>query len=76
MKDRLKTYKPHFYASLIGLVLLTGLGGYMIYEGQSAEITVIEMDGAPSDIVFIADPHLKSGNLVFMSSVADGLRLP
>lgn len=29
------------------------------------------MEGAPNDIVFIADPHLKSGNLAFMSSVAE-----
>jgi hypothetical protein len=71
MRDRLKAYRPHLYASVIGLVLLTGLGGYMIYEGQSAEITVIEMEGAPNDIVFIADPHLKSGNLPFMYSVAE-----
>jgi len=70
MRDRLRAYRPHLYASFIGLVLLTGLGGYMIYEGQSAEITVIEMEGAPNDIVFIADPHLKSGNLPFMYSVA------
>lgn len=71
MKDRLRAYKPHFYVSIIGLFLLTGLGAYMIHEGQSAEITVIEMEGAPNDIVLIADPHLKSGNLAFMSSVAD-----
>ncbi|MDE4908525.1 metallophosphoesterase [Methanogenium marinum] len=71
MKDRLKTYTPHIYATVFGLVLLTGMGGYMVYEAQSAEITVIEMDGAPSDIVFIADPHLKSGNLEFMHSVAE-----
>ncbi|WP_254059125.1 metallophosphoesterase [Methanogenium sp. MK-MG] len=70
MKDRLKIYTPHIYATVFGLVLLMGMGGYMIYEGQSAEITVIEMEGAPNDIVFIADPHLKSGNLAFMSSVA------
>lgn len=73
MKDRLRTFKPHLYASVFGLVLLTGLGGYMIYEGQSAEITVIEMEGAPSDIVFIADPHLKSGNLEFMGSVVEDI---
>ncbi|WFN34226.1 metallophosphoesterase [Methanogenium sp. S4BF] len=71
MKDRLKTYTPHLYATVFGLVLLTGMGGYMVYEGQSAEITVIEMEGAPNDIVFIADPHLKSGNLAFMHSVAE-----
>ena len=71
MKNRLKSYTPHLYATVFGLVLLTGMGGYMVYEAQSAEITVIEMEGAPNDIVFIADPHLKSGNLAFMHSVAE-----
>ncbi len=27
MKDRLKTYTPHIYATVFGLVLLTGMGG-------------------------------------------------
>jgi len=71
MKDRLKKFTPHLYASVVGLALLAGMGGYMVYEAQSAGITVIEMDGAPNDIVFIADPHLKSGNLEYMSSVAE-----
>ena len=71
MKDRLRAYTPHLYATVFGLVLFSAMGGYMIYEGQSAEITVIEMEGAPNDIVFIADPHLKNGNLEFMHSVVE-----
>lgn len=71
MKERLRTYTPHLYATVFVLALVTGIGGYMIYEGQSAGITVIEMEGAPNDIVFIADPHLKSGNLAFMRSVTE-----
>ena len=69
MKERLRTYTPHLYATVFVLALVTGIGGYMIYEGQSAGITVIEMEGAPNDIVFIADPHLKSGNLADRKSV-------
>lgn len=71
MKDRLKKFTPHIYGAVFGLVLLSGMGGYMVYEAQSAGITVIEMEGAPNDIIFIADPHLKSGNLAFMYSVAE-----
>ena len=71
MKERLKAYTPHLYATMFVLVLVTGTGGYMLHEAQSAGITVIEMEGAPNNIVFIADPHLKSGNLAFMHSVTE-----
>lgn len=50
------------------LVILVGFVftylGYMYLEGKSpAEITPIEVDGAPAGIVFIADPHLRASNI-------------
>jgi uncharacterized protein len=50
---------------LIG-VLPASLGsiGYMYTEGKSpAEITTLEVDGAPAGLVFIADPHLRESNI-------------
>ena len=38
--------------------------GYMYTEGKSpAEITTLNVDGAPAGIVFIADPHLRVSNM-------------
>jgi len=56
------------YLSLVFLIgfLPASIGsiGYMYTEGQSpAEITTLEVDGAPAGIVFIADPHLRESNI-------------
>jgi predicted MPP superfamily phosphohydrolase len=56
------------YLTLVFLIgfLPASLGsiGYMYTEGKSpAEITTLEVDGAPAGIVFIADPHLRESNL-------------
>jgi uncharacterized protein len=56
------------YLTLVFLLgfLPVSLGsiGYMYTEGKSpAEITTLEVDGAPAGIVFIADPHLRESNI-------------
>jgi len=56
------------YLTLVFLIgfLPASIGsiGYMYTEGKSpAEITTLEVDGAPSGIVFIADPHLRESNI-------------
>jgi hypothetical protein len=56
------------YMRYLTLVILVGFLpaslGYMYTEGKSpAEITTLEVDGAPSGIVFIADPHLRESNI-------------
>ena len=56
------------YLSLVFLIgfLPASIGsiGYMYTEGQSpAEITTLDVDGAPAGIVFIADPHLRVSNI-------------
>jgi hypothetical protein len=55
------------YVRYLTLVLVVGLLpaslGYMYAEGKSpAEITTLEVEGAPAGIVFIADPHLRESN--------------
>jgi hypothetical protein len=35
----------------------------MYTEGRSSEVTRLEIDGAPTGIVFIADPHLRASNI-------------
>jgi len=56
------------YMRYLTLVILVGFLpaslGYMYTEGKSpAEITPLEIDGAPAGIVFIADPHLRESNI-------------
>jgi len=56
------------YMRYLTLVVLVGFLpaslGYMYSEGKSsAEITPLEIDGAPAGIVFIADPHLRESNI-------------
>ncbi len=55
------------YMRYLTLVILVGFLpaslGYMYTEGKSpAEITTLEVEGAPAGIVFIADPHLRESN--------------
>jgi predicted MPP superfamily phosphohydrolase len=56
------------YLTLVFLIgfLPASIGsiGYMYSEGKApAEITTLEVDGAPAGIVFIADPHLRESNI-------------
>jgi uncharacterized protein len=55
------TYQWLAIALVIGLIPVSL--GYMSWEGHSSEITVLSFEGAPEGIVFIADPHLREGNI-------------
>jgi hypothetical protein len=54
------------YLTLVILVgFLPASLGYMYTEGKSpAEVTRLEIDGAPAGIIYIADPHLRESNIV------------
>jgi len=56
------------YMRYLTLVILVGFLpaslGYLYTEGKApAEITTLEVEGAPAGIVFIADPHLRESNI-------------
>ncbi len=56
------------YKRYLSLIIFIGLlnvsVGYMYTEGKSpAEITPLNIDGAPAGIVFIADPHLRESTI-------------
>jgi predicted MPP superfamily phosphohydrolase len=56
------------YLRYLSLVILVGFLpvslGYMYTEGKApAEITTLDVEGAPAGIVFIADPHLRESNI-------------
>jgi predicted MPP superfamily phosphohydrolase len=64
----MKTSLPAFrYCKWLAIALIIGLVpsslGYMSWEGRSSEITVLSLEGAPEGIVFIADPHVREGNI-------------
>ena len=48
---------------IVFLGLLNASIGFAYVEAKSSEITVLHIEGAPDNIVFIADPHLKEGNI-------------
>ncbi|RPJ54120.1 MAG: metallophosphoesterase [Methanobacteriota archaeon] len=37
--------------------------GYMAWEARTVDVTELTIEGAPGGIIFIADPHLKTGNV-------------
>jgi predicted MPP superfamily phosphohydrolase len=45
------------------IVFFMAWTGYMAWEGESCQITSLSIDGAPGNIVYIADPHLRPENL-------------
>jgi predicted MPP superfamily phosphohydrolase len=52
---------------ILSIVLLIGIAnasvGYMYFEAKKSDITVLDIQGAPEGIVFIADPHLREENM-------------
>jgi len=54
----------HIYLSVAIVVLLLGipLNWFMTEEASSADITVLQIENAPENIVFIADPHIRKEN--------------
>ena len=60
------------YLTIIVFIgLLNASIGFAYVEAQRSEITVLHISGAPQDIVFIADPHLKDSNLATMRTIID-----
>ncbi|MBN1431269.1 MAG: metallophosphoesterase [Methanomicrobiaceae archaeon] len=51
---------------ILVLAIIPGSFGYMSWEAENVEITVLIIEGAPESIVFIADPHLQEGNIEFI----------
>jgi len=45
------------------------LPGYMAWEAESPTMTRLQIPGAPDGIVFIADPHIKAGNIEMVRGV-------
>ena len=45
------------------LILLPPMTGYMAWEAQTVDVTVLEMDGAPEGIVYITDPQIQASNI-------------
>ncbi len=58
-----KIGKMRFLSLIVFLGLLNASLGFAYVEGQSSEVTVLHIEGAPNDIVFIADPHLREENI-------------
>ncbi len=58
-----KIGRIRFLSIIVFLGLLNASLGFAYVEGQSSEITVLHIEGAPNDIVFIADPHLREENI-------------
>jgi predicted MPP superfamily phosphohydrolase len=60
---------------ILSIVLLIGIAnasvGYMYLEAKKSDITVLDVKGAPNDIVFIADPHLREENIVHTEQIID-----
>ena len=47
---------------IVFVALINATVGFAYVEAKSSEITVLHIEGAPENIVFIADPHLKERN--------------
>ena len=58
-----KIGRIRFLSLIVFIGLLNASLGFAYIGGQSSEVTVLTIDGAPNDIVFIADPHLREANI-------------
>lgn len=50
----------HYMSIILFVGLVNTSVGFAYFEARNTEITVLHIKGAPENIVFIADPHLKS----------------
>lgn len=60
------------YLVVTGLVLVIASfagPGYLAYEGSHPVVTTLFVPDAPDSMVFISDPHLRSGNLATVEEV-------
>jgi hypothetical protein len=67
----LKTGANRYLTIIVFIGLLNASIGFAYVEAQRSEITVLHINGAPQDIVFIADPHLKDSNIAIMRTIID-----
>jgi predicted MPP superfamily phosphohydrolase len=58
-----KIGRTRFLSIIVFIGLLNASIGFAYVEGQRSEVTVLYIDGAPNDVVFIADPHLREENI-------------
>lgn len=63
--------EKYYYIALLLAVSVPTLVGYMTWEARTLDISVLTIEGAPQDIVFIADPHLRERNLDHITTVID-----
>ena len=61
----------HYLTVIVFVALINASVGFAYVEAKSSEITVLDIEGAPDNIVFIADPHLKEGNIAQISAMVD-----
>jgi predicted MPP superfamily phosphohydrolase len=61
----------HYYVLFLVILSVPTSVGYMVWEAQTTDITVLTIEGAPEDIVFIADPHLRDSNMEHTRKVID-----
>jgi len=75
LKDALpkmpKIGTTHYLTFIVFLGILNASIGLAYVEAKTSEITVLHIDGAPDNIVFIADPHLKQGNINYVNTIVN-----
>src|SRR5512139_2732511 len=78
LKDALpkmpKMGPTHYLTIIVFLGLLNASIGLAYVEAKSSEITVLHIEGAPDNIIFIADPHLR-GNMANIRTIIDEINL-
>ncbi len=58
-----------YFVLMLLFIPLIVLPGYMAWEAESPTMTRLQIPGAPDGIVFIADPHIKAGNIEMVRGV-------
>ncbi len=56
---------------IVFVALINATVGFAYVEAKNSEITVLHIEGAPENIVFIADPHLKERNSEYIHTIVD-----
>jgi predicted MPP superfamily phosphohydrolase len=49
--------------ALFILIMLPSMTGYMAWEAQTVDVTVLEIEGAPEGLIYITDPHVRASNI-------------
>jgi hypothetical protein len=65
--------KTCFIAFLFIILSVVVFPGYMAWEGETPRLTVLMLEGAPEDIVFIADPHIRDENIDAIRTAIEGI---